>query len=117
MSCAMNVSRLRRPRGVKRYSRPRTVYYAAPVSRRSRCSDIGAARPHRRWQSSGPGSELPVPLAAPALDRAMRSTEPPPGSTSAHVVLYRRSDQKRKPMVADWTKTVGADWTTDYRQV
>jgi hypothetical protein len=47
----------------------------------------------------------------------MRSTGRPPGSTSAHVVLFRRSDQKRKPMAADWKIAVGADWTIDCRQV
>ena len=62
---------------MNRYSRPQTGCDAAPVSRRSRYSDIGAAKRRHRWRSARSGEELPVPLARPALDQAMRSTGPP----------------------------------------
>ncbi len=48
-SCANEPSRLRKPRVMNRY-RPRTTYGVAPVSRRSRYSDIGVAMQRHRWQ-------------------------------------------------------------------
>src|ERR1700736_4258694 len=91
---------------------------AVPLFRRSRYSDIGVAKPRHRRRSAGSGEELPVPLAPPALDQAMRSREPLPGSADAYSALLRRPDQKREPTATGWRKKVfGANRATDRRQV
>src|SRR5260370_31766937 len=103
---------------MNQYSPAQRERDADPLCRKFQCSDIDAAKQRHRWRSAGSGAELQVPSTAPTLDRAMRSTGPPPVSTNANSALFRRSDPKRKPKAAGRKREIlRVDLATDCRQV